>query len=120
MTLAEIEQAIAELPSQDYNRFREWFEEFDAQLWDKQIEDDAKSGRLDKLIAEVEKEINDLSVIEERRNEPERPLREYLHKRKFGSAKGKIKFAEDFDEPLEDFHEYMPNENKPSTNSDHE
>lgn len=29
------------------------------------------------------------------------------HKPKFGSAKGKIKIAPDFDEPLEDFKEYM-------------
>lgn len=27
---------------------------------------------------------------------------------KFGSAKGLIKMSEDFDEPLEDFQEYMP------------
>jgi prevent-host-death family protein len=27
---------------------------------------------------------------------------------KFGSAKGKIKFAPDFDAPLADFSEYMP------------
>ena len=27
--------------------------------------------------------------------------------RKFGSAKGLIKIADDFDEPLEDFREYM-------------
>lgn len=29
-------------------------------------------------------------------------------KPKFGSAKGKIKFVEGYDEPLEDFREYMP------------
>ena len=29
-------------------------------------------------------------------------------KPKFGSAKGKIKFAPDFDAPLNDFGEYMP------------
>jgi len=29
-------------------------------------------------------------------------------KPKFGSAKGKIKFAPDFDVPLADFNEYMP------------
>ncbi len=29
------------------------------------------------------------------------------HKPKFGSAKGKIKFAKDFNEPLADFREYM-------------
>ena len=35
----------------------------------------------------------------------------YLHKRpypKFGSAKGLIEMSDDFDEPLEDFEEYMP------------
>jgi len=46
-------------------------------MWDRQIEDDAKSGRLDRLLAEVDKESADLSVIEKRRNEPGRPLREY-------------------------------------------
>ena len=30
------------------------------------------------------------------------------HRRKFGSAKGKIKLAKDFDAPLTDFREYMP------------
>jgi len=30
-------------------RFRQWFEEFDAQVWDEQFEGDAKSGKLDKL-----------------------------------------------------------------------
>ncbi len=34
--------------------------------------------------------------------QPERPKQ-----RTFGSAKGLIKIAEDFDEPLEDFREYM-------------
>ena len=32
---------------------------------------------------------------------------ELEHKRKLGSAKGKIKIAEDFNEPLEDFKEYL-------------
>mgnify|MGYP001607508873 CR=1 FL=1 len=30
-----------------------------------------------------------------------------FHKPKFGSAKGKIKLSEDFDQPLEDFNEYV-------------
>jgi prevent-host-death family protein len=29
-------------------------------------------------------------------------------RRKFGSARGKIKFARDFNAPLSDFREYMP------------
>ena len=36
------------------------------------------------------------------------PIQAAHHRRKFGSAKGKIKFAKDFDEPLADFQEYMP------------
>ncbi|KAF0107169.1 MAG: hypothetical protein FD146_2010 [Anaerolineaceae bacterium] len=53
MTISEIKQAITQLPPQDLSRLRAWFEEFDAQMWDKQIEEDAKSGRLDQLLAEV-------------------------------------------------------------------
>lgn len=34
------------------------------------------------------------------------PIQE-KRERRFGSAKGQIKIAEDFDEPLEDFREYM-------------
>lgn len=49
MTITEIEQAITQLSPHDYNRLREWFEEFDAQEWDEQIERDALSGKLDKL-----------------------------------------------------------------------
>lgn len=49
MSIHEIEQAIAELSPNELARFREWFEEFDAQAWDEQFERDAKSGKLDKL-----------------------------------------------------------------------
>lgn len=56
MTIQEIEQAITELSPKELARFREWFEEFDAQVWDEQIERDAKSGKLDKI---AEKAIKD-------------------------------------------------------------
>jgi hypothetical protein len=49
MTVTEIERAITQLSPQDYSRLRAWFEEFDAQQWDEQIERDAKSGKLDKI-----------------------------------------------------------------------
>jgi len=49
MTIHEIEQAITELSPREMARFREWFEEFDAQAWDEQFERDAKSYKLDKL-----------------------------------------------------------------------
>jgi hypothetical protein len=56
MSIQEIEQAIAELSPKDLVRFREWFEDFDAQVWDEQFERDAKSGKLDQL---AEKAIKD-------------------------------------------------------------
>jgi hypothetical protein len=56
MSITEIEQAIAELSPEELARFREWFDEYYADVWDKQIEADAKSGRLDKLIAEADEE----------------------------------------------------------------
>ncbi|MEW6084585.1 MAG: hypothetical protein AB1607_08320 [Chloroflexota bacterium] len=58
MTIQEIEQAITELDPDELARLREWFDEYFAQIWDKQIEQDAASGRLDKLIAEVDEEYN--------------------------------------------------------------
>lgn len=56
MTVAEIEQAIAQLSPKDFERLREWFEEFAALQWDKQIERDAKTGKLDKI---AEQALND-------------------------------------------------------------
>ena len=45
----EIETAVAKLPQQDLARFREWFLRYDAEIWDRQIEQDAACGRLDAL-----------------------------------------------------------------------
>jgi hypothetical protein len=51
--IEEIENAVAELPKEELARFREWFAEFEAQVWDREIEDDAEAGRLDKLAEEA-------------------------------------------------------------------
>jgi hypothetical protein len=79
MSINKIQKAIKELSSEEFARFREWFEDYCAEVWDKQIEADAKSGRLDKFITEADEE---KELIEERRNESERPLREYLKEKK--------------------------------------
>jgi hypothetical protein len=44
----ELEQAVPQLPPKELARLRKWFEEFDAKVWDRQFEQDAKSGKLDK------------------------------------------------------------------------
>ena len=79
MSINEIQQAITKLSHEELARFREWFEEYYAEVWDRQIETDAKSGRLDRFITEADEE---KALIEERRNEPGRPLSEYLKEKK--------------------------------------
>lgn len=49
MTIEEIEKAVSKLPPDDLARFRTWFEEFEAARFDRKIEQDAASGRLDRL-----------------------------------------------------------------------
>lgn len=56
MSISEIEQAITELSPEELARLRAWFDEYYAEVWDKQIEDDLKAGRLDKLISEANEE----------------------------------------------------------------
>lgn len=52
MTLQQLEQTVSELPPEQFAKFREWFLAFDADNWDRQIEADVSSGRLDRLVAE--------------------------------------------------------------------
>lgn len=44
-----IEQEIKTLSPTELTAFRSWFRQFDAEAWDHQIEEDAKSGKLDAL-----------------------------------------------------------------------
>jgi hypothetical protein len=45
----ELQSAVSQLSTDELARFRKWFDEFDAELWDRQFEEDAKSGKLDRL-----------------------------------------------------------------------
>ena len=56
MSVKEIELAIMRLPPPDFGELRTWFDNYAAQMWDKQIEKDLKAGRLDALLAEVDQE----------------------------------------------------------------
>ena len=53
MSVKDIEQAIKELPRQEIAELSQWFEEFQNQMWDEQIERDANAGRFDKLIEQA-------------------------------------------------------------------
>jgi hypothetical protein len=52
-TVLDIEAAVRQLSSEDLAAFREWFAEFDAALWDRQLEGDIASGKLDRLAEEA-------------------------------------------------------------------
>ena len=54
--IAEIKAAIEVLPEGEYGQLRQWFSERDWQKWDRQIEADSESGKLDFLIKEALKE----------------------------------------------------------------
>jgi len=49
IAIEELEDVIMHLPQGQLKKFRAWFAEFDAKVWDEQIEKDALSGKLNAL-----------------------------------------------------------------------
>jgi len=47
--LEKIEKDIKALSDKEVHHLADWFAEWRADLWDQQIEEDAKAGKLDKL-----------------------------------------------------------------------
>jgi len=45
----KLERDIRRLSAKELTNFREWFAAFDAAAWDRQIDEDAKAGKLDAL-----------------------------------------------------------------------
>lgn len=50
MSIEDIEAEISSLPPEQLAQFSKWFEDFMADQWDRQIERDTRSGRLDGAI----------------------------------------------------------------------
>ena len=55
-TVEKIVRSIESLSEEEYARLREWFAERDWEKWDKQIEADSASGKLDFLVKEARDE----------------------------------------------------------------
>jgi hypothetical protein len=51
--LLEIESKITSLSQEDLSSFRNWFLDYDNQIWDKQFEVDVMSGKLDDLASKA-------------------------------------------------------------------
>ena len=45
----QLERQVSELTAEELAIFRKWFSEFDAEIWDRQIEVDVHAGKLDAL-----------------------------------------------------------------------
>ena len=52
-TADEIKQAVLRLPESEYGKIMDWLHELAEDAWDRQIEEDAKAGKLDFLAAEA-------------------------------------------------------------------
>ena len=51
-----LEEAVQALPPSALAEFRRWFVEFDAAAWDRQLEADALTGKLDALLTEADED----------------------------------------------------------------
>ncbi len=58
-TVQEIEAAVSNLSRDELASFREWFAEYDAAAWDRQLEEDVAAGRLNALAEEALKEFRE-------------------------------------------------------------
>ena len=56
MSLKEIETAIEQLPPAELTQLAKWFEEHHARIWDRQIEEDIRAGKLDRLAEQARAE----------------------------------------------------------------
>ena len=46
ITVAEIQQAVQSLPEEELAVFSSWFDQYEEERWDRQLEGDQKSGPL--------------------------------------------------------------------------
>lgn len=49
----QIEKSVATLSDAELKEFGEWFDELRWERWDRQLEADAKAGKLDRLVADA-------------------------------------------------------------------
>lgn len=68
-SVQEIEAAVKGLSPQELSQFESWYDEFKADAWDREIEEDAKSGKLDEFFERLKAE---------NAGQPEVPLDEFL------------------------------------------
>lgn len=56
IALQELENEVKNLPKQDFSQFRNWFLDYENNKWDKEIEEDIYSGKLDDIMNNAKKD----------------------------------------------------------------
>ena len=56
-SLLKIEKAIKELPTEEARRLADWLNQYLDDAWDRQMQNDLSTGKLDNFIAKVESDI---------------------------------------------------------------
>ncbi len=72
-SVADIERAIAKLSEDEFLELEEWFDLERNRKWDRQIEEDARSGKLREVYERLKSE---------NQGQPNIPLDEFLHNEK--------------------------------------
>ena len=57
MSAQELEAAVSKLSREDLAAFRKWFIAFDAEAWDRELDEDITAGKLDSVVREVDDDI---------------------------------------------------------------
>ena len=52
--IEQLKQTVKKLSRADLATFREWFREYDADVWDRQIEEDVRAGKHERLADEAQ------------------------------------------------------------------
>jgi len=72
----ELKAQVRKLPKESLTEFRNWFHEFENELWDREIQADFKAGKFDRpIITEARTEFATEYNEEARRSKNERPPR---------------------------------------------
>jgi hypothetical protein len=53
MKVKKLEQEVEKLNRSELAAFRKWFQAYDSERWDREIEGDVRAGRLEKLAKEA-------------------------------------------------------------------
>jgi hypothetical protein len=57
MSVKQLEEQVTQLSEVELKEFSTWFEGYQADVWDRQMEKDVLSGRFDGLFNEIEGEV---------------------------------------------------------------